>query len=67
MFDFKKIENIVAGIQAHMADQKKQKELELLVQTSATMMRGHQIRTSDELNIYIQRAQELILRAKQKV
>jgi len=38
MFDFKKIENIVAGIQAHTAEQKKQQELKLLVSTATSLM-----------------------------
>jgi hypothetical protein len=65
MFDFKKIENIVAGIQSHMAEQKKDKDLELLVKTTTAIVVAHGVPTGMNIEHIIDRIPDCLGIAKQ--
>lgn len=71
MFDLKKIENFLGEIKSFMANQKKDKELELLVNTAATLQGIAGINPNLELeakiDLSLNLAENLILKAKKKV
>ena len=77
MFDFKKIENIVAGIQSHMADQKKQREAELLASLACDIFLQHKpvatvtLGSIDKINISVDAsiaiAQEIIVKSRSRL